>query len=411
MIQFVNILLLLALAYYGFRITRNEPLGNFYLPGLLFKVLAGFSVGLIYSYYYTNGDTWVMYAEGIKLKTAAISSVDSFINIYFKSDYTSISQFAYPIQPRAAFMAKILGLLAFITNNNYWLSSIYLSIFSFWGFWLLATNLYSFTGSKWSAVIPTLFFPSIIFWTSGILKESVAIGAMAGVMSMVLKGYLKNRLSWEQWLVVIIGLLLLAQLKYYYAAILVVAVISLFGARILLSVRSKWHWELLTVVIIFIVTMSAASQIHPNLWPSRFLTVIVDNYYQYVQLSEVSNVVVFKDLAPTVPSVLIHSPKALFAGLFFPLWMSSFNILRLMVIIENGLLLIASIYGIRYFILPEVRDYRLLLFVSLLFIIVAAILLTFSAPNFGTLVRYKTGYLLVFVSILSAAISSRLRTS
>lgn len=411
MIFFINVLILFGIVFWGYKTTRKSPLGQFYIPAVSIKILAGIAVGLIYSMYYTTGDTWVMFGEAIKLKNVAFSSVDNLINTYYKSDYTSIHDFAYPIQPRAAFMAKIVGVLALITGDNYWLCSIYLSLLSFTGFWLLAISIYSISGSRWIAVIPTLLFPSIVFWTSGILKESIAIGALAAVMGIMLKGYNRQKLNWFDWLILLVGLILVAQLKYYYAAIFIVAIISLFGTRSVLPRHSKWYWELLTVIGFYIVLMGIGSQAHPNFWPSRFLTVIADNYDQYAQLSESGNFVVFNGLSPTIASFLIHSPKALLAGLVFPVWFEMVNVLKIPVLIENWILIAAILYNVRYFNLPQRPDSRILLFTVVIFIIIAAILLTFSAPNYGTLVRYKTGYLLVFVSLLSLGISNRLRLS
>lgn len=403
----LNIIVILAFVYWGYQYAVKSDLRIFYWPAITLKILAGFSVGLIYTVYYNGGDTWGMFYEAVKLKEAAFSSLDHFMDIYFAGEYSAIPDFSYAVQPRAAFMSKIIAPFTLMTGENYWLVSSYLSLFSFAGFWLLANTIYNFTKNKWVAVIPTLFYPSIVFWSSGVLKESIAIGSLAILFSILTQYYLRKKIKWHTALLVIINLLLLMQLKYYYAAVITVAYLTLFLASIITPKKSRWYIELASVFGLFTIIASLASLTHPNLWPSRILSVIVDNYYQYAALSTDNNLVIFNNLSPTVFSFVWHSPKALFAGLFFPLWVSSTNLFKIFSMVENWLLLSAFVYSLRKFSMPEDRDKRLLLFVMVGFIVIMAVFITFSSPNIGTLVRYRIGYLIMFVALIGVSISSQ----
>jgi hypothetical protein len=283
-------------------------------------------------------------------------------------------------------------------------------MFSFFGFWLAAHTVYKVYGSKVTAALTMLFFPSIVFWSSGVLKESVAIGSLAGVLAILINTYYKKRLGWLHMLLLLMGILLLLNLKYYYAAVLIVTFVTIFATRAILPKNSIRYVEIGSVLIIFSTILGAASLSHPNFWPSRFLSVITDNYYQFQEHSAIENMVRFNNLSPTIVSFLFYSPKALFAGLFYPLWMPSFNILKLLSIIENWFVLISLIYAIRYFNLPKLQDDRLLLWAMLLFVFTLAIFITFSTPNLGTLVRFRIGYLLVFVTMIAGEITNRLKS-
>ena len=410
MIVFLNILALTGIAVIGYKVSNNSGIKGYYWPGLAVKIIAGISLGLLYRHYYGGGDSWVMFNEAIKLAGSAFSSASSFVDIYLVSDYSAVPDYAYVIQPRAAFMTKILALLALITRHNYWLSASYLSIFSFFGFWLAANTVYKFFGSRMTAVIPTLFFPSLVFWSSGVLKESVAIGSLAGVLAILINAYYKKSIAWLHILLLLMGLLLLVYLKYYYAAVLMVTFATVFTTRAILPKSSSRYIEAGSVLIVFMAILGAASLSHPNFWPSRFLNVMVDNYYQFLEKSSTGNVVRFSDLSPTIGSFLYYSPKALFAGLFYPLWMTSFSWLKLASIVENWLVLIAFISAIRYFKLPNLKDDRLLLWGMLLFVITSAVFITFSTPNLGTLVRFKIGYLMVFLTLVAGVISNKFKS-
>lgn len=403
----LNIAFLLALVFWGYKSSRGSALLTFYWPGIILKITAGIFVGILYSNYYASGDSWVIFAEAVKLKNVAFHSFSTFINVYFGSNYDGISDFAYLLQPRAALMAKLVAPLAMVTNDNYWLTSMYLSSFSFTGFWLFANVIYKITKDKWVAVIPTIFYPSIVFWSSGVLKESLAIGALAGVMAIFISTYTHKKITWPLLLFFFPGLLLLMFLKYYFAAVFFVTVISGYLSRIIVLKRAPWQAEIGSLIAIFLVILGLASLLHINLWPSRFLSVMVNNYHQYVLSSAADNVVEFKNLQPTVLSFLLYSPKALFAGLFFPLWWGTFNMLKLFAVIENWLVLMLFIYAARHFQIPKQREMRILLWLGILFVIITAIFITFSAPNLGTLARYKIGYMFVFVTIILAGIRNR----
>ncbi len=407
MIYLANIVLLFALAASGFWLSRKSALRPWYWPALGLKLAAGVAVGLLYSAYYGHGDSWAMFAEAGKLKQAAFVSLGNFIRIYFDGAYNLIPGYAYTFQPRAALMTKLLAPLNLITGENYWLTSAYLSLFAFAGLWFFANTLYKAGQMKWLAVIPALFFPSIVFWSSGVLKESLAIGALAAVFAVVIRVYFSGKVGKINLLVCMPALLLVVYLKYYLAAVLVVAVLALFIARAVLPAKAAWHLELITIIAVFVALAGVASLSHPNFWPSRFLQVLAGNYYQYVQNSPAGNVVVFGNLEPTVSSFLRHSPRALVTGLFGPLWLPGINTLKLFSLAESWLLLLAFIYAVLNFQLPAGRNGRLLLWACLLLVVTAAVFITFAAPNYGTLARYRIGYSLVFVSLISYGIARK----
>ena len=411
MILVLNILIVFALGYWGYHYAKLSDLKSFYWSGLILKLCAGISLGLIYTYYYAYGDTWAMFQEALKMQSIAFSSLDNFIDVYFKNDFTAITDFSYSIQPRAAFMSKIIAPIAYVSGGNYWLVSCYLSLFSFAGFWMLANTTYRIFKHKLLVVIPTLFFPSIVFWSSGVIKESIAIGALALLFSILTNFYLQKRFRWTDLIIVLVSLFLLMYLKYYYAAVLIVTYLTLLLSYFVIPKKSSWYIELASVFGVFILILSIASLTHPNFWPSRFLAVIVDNYYQYADISVEDNMVLFDNLSPTIFSLAIHSPKALFAGLFFPLWTSTLDFLKLFSVIENWVILIAFIYSMSNFSLPKDRDIRLLFFAMTGFIVIMSIFITFSSPNIGTLVRYRIGYLIIFLIIIGGGISSRIKST
>jgi hypothetical protein len=116
--------------------------------------------------------------------------------------------------------------------------------------------------------------------------------------------------------------------------------------------------------------------------------------------SDVEDVIHYQDLAPTMGSVVRNLPQALFSGLFRKLPWESRNVLQLISSIENLLLLMLTLAALRNITsLPVTRD-RLLLFTVLTYCLVLCAFLALSTPNYGTLSRYRIGFLPFFVLLI-----------
>src|SRR5690606_10878610 len=121
--------------------------------------------------------------------------------------------------PRALFLSKTASVFSLLTNHNYWMISIYFSFLSFLGSWFLISVLRKIYSDISAPVVAFLFFPSIVFWTSGLIKESLAMACLFFLTAVFLKLYQYIRLSWWQWVLIPFSLWMLWNLKYYYLAI------------------------------------------------------------------------------------------------------------------------------------------------------------------------------------------------
>ncbi len=405
MILFFNLLVFAFIAYWGWHENMKHALRLFYWPAISLKVFSGIALGWIYLNYLNGGDTWSMFAAASAIKSIIDQSPGEFLNIFVRGDYSLLPNFQYTWIP-AAFMVKLLALLCFITDSNYWLIAVYLSFFSFFGLWAFAKSLYQLTSDKWVALVPTVLFPSIVFWSSGLLKDSLAVGALGWLFSVVISSYLGRSLSKSSAIIALISFVLLAIVKYYLAAIFLVSVLTLISVLYLEKYSKSRKIQFIIPPVVFTILLLISSLLHPNLWPSRFLEVIYSNYQQYHLTSDPANLIYFKNLGPNITSFLQYSPKALLGGLFMPLWLPELTIFKLGVIVENWFLLLLGLLAI-YRLLKQKLVFSPLLYSALLYVITTAIFITFSTPNFGTLVRYKTGYLLLFLPLLLSAVLTR----
>lgn len=400
----LNIAVLSSLVYWSYKKALKSPLKKLFWPALILKLTAGILLGVVYRYYYDTGDTWQYFNEGVRIASITEASFWDYLKEIFFNSADYISQFNR--QPRALFISKITSCFALLTGANYWLISIYFSFFSFIGFWFLAENLQQVFKNKAAIGLSLLFFPSVVFWSSGLSKESLAMIAITIVSGYLISYFYKLKAIDFKAVLLIAGMLvLLWKVKYYYAGVFILAggsgvLVYLISSKVQL-IRKQWGWLLLSFIIITLGLTVLVSLTRYNFHFSNLPEVMVKNYQAYLSKSSTEQMVMYEGLKNTWSSIINHSPKALFSGLFRPLPGDGTGLLSFLPGIENLVLIILTISV--FFALPSTLNFkeRLLLITSLVFITVLATFLTLSAPNFGTLVRYKIAFLPILLLIIS----------
>jgi hypothetical protein len=252
------------------------------------------------------------------------------------------------------------------------------------------------------AVIAFLFFPSVVFWTSGMIKESIAIGGLFYLAAIFLKIWFNKKIRLPEFLLAAIMLWICWNLKYYFMAIFLPVVLSTLLFKFIFQKRRirRAVFEIVAWVAMFILPLFLISFLHPNFYPERFLEVIVSNNSAYNQLSEPGDVIVFTDLQGEVGSIIRNAPWALFSGLFRPFFWEATTILQFFSGIENSLLLLFTAIALFQIKTNKTSPHRILVLSVIVYVALLCIFVTLSAPNFGTLSRYRGAYLSFFVFLL-----------
>ncbi len=384
---------------------QSTELRPFFLAGLLAKILAGVGVGFVYTYYYHTGDTFGFFDDARVLADTFWKTPEEYFNFLWQGDQTSeMADGLINVQRRSLFLVKNLSIVSMVSFNNYWIASIALSIVSFLGCWYaLKKFVASFPEGKWAAIISFLFIPSFLFWSSGIIKESLSIAALMFLAGFVIVIVRHGRSKPWEWVVAVVAVLYLWNLKYYWAGLFMPAVITtLLLVKVIIPIthiRNK-VFEIILWVTVFGFIVLGASNIHPNFYLSRFLNIIIDNHNAYALASHHGPVVHFFNLKPTWMSILVNSPWALFSGLFRPFIFESVSFFQVAIAIENLTLLALCVYNVKHILKAWDSPNRLLLTGAVVYIGLLAIFLTLSTPNFGTLSRYRIGFLPFFFFLL-----------
>ncbi|MEM9829927.1 MAG: hypothetical protein AAF944_04790 [Bacteroidota bacterium] len=405
----IHSLIIIGIIILWYRPYRSSQLRYWLILGVIVKIIGGWLVGILYHHYYAGGDTWNYFSDGVTLAQFARAHFSDYLSSWFNTSKLP-ETLIYLRQPRALLMSRIISIGCLLTNDNYWLVSTYLSLLSFAGVWFLVRTLHIFfPTTQLAANIAWLAFPSFVFWSSGILKETLAVGFISILIAMTLRVYF-DKVSRQSVLFILPGLITIVMLwllKYYYAAVLAPLLIAIILAKYLPFKRPN---VLIRVVLLFIFLIALATFMHPNLNAKRVLVVIVQNHDVFVQKWRPDAIIHFWQLKPTFTSFLLNTPLALFSAWYRPLPFEINKMLAQIAGIENGLFLLISILAVRK--VESIKnlkiDQRLWLMAAILFSVLLGTLLTLSTPNFGTLARYKVAFspLLLYIT-LSTLLPSR----
>lgn len=396
MLAVINCVVLLLIVFWIWK-NDNAVLHRFYWPALIAKCTAGIALGIIYSTYYDVSDTFTFFQLAADKADLARNDLGSYLSYLFGE------QGGYFLgEHRTIFYIKITSVIALITGNNYWISSMYYSLLSFGAAWYLTNTIARlFPEYKIAACIAFLFFPSVVFWSSGIIKESLAMTALFFLTTLFLKRWMKERISIPSVLAGIVCGIIIFNLKYYYLAAFIPVTVSALTAQWVceqVGIRNGLQQSMIFTGLLmgcFLVT----TFLHPNFSPTRVLEIVTYNNRVFMDVCTPDDVIHYYNLEPTWMSMIMNAPWAFISALFRPFVWEANTIFKVITGIENLLLLALAIIALR-----DVRNLthapnRLLGLACIVYCAVLSIFLALSTPNFGTLARYGVGYL-PFVAVV-----------
>lgn len=384
---------------------RSQPLGGIFLPGLLLKIAAGWAVIAVFERYYGGGDVAHTFRQSLLLREILHDSLWRFWLFPYdmpQGDFYYL--YGFPdLTPSFIFMCKTTALVSLAAGENIWLISAWFSAFAFAGFWLPGNELCRRDDNlKIPVVIAFFLVPSVVFWSAGLLKETLLWGAMGllfwAVLRLTWRGLLpKNKQKTPIarlksvlpavgfWAVAAFAAWILFEVKYYIFAAAMLAV-AIYG---LLQWQKRLWLTLAVAAVLLPLLLWAIGQLHPNLSPDALATAVHRNYERMVAISDADNLI-WLDLQPDFISLIGQVPFALKAALFAPMPWEGGNLLRKLTGAEN-LLLLLLIPGIRLRL--RGNQHIAALIAAAVFTVTLAAMLTLSSPNIGALARYKVSYL------------------
>ncbi len=401
---------------------RKEKIYRYYSWAVLAKVFSAVAFCLIYIYYYEGGDTVSYYETSRALVNMGMKNPSNFmIEIFQAPSMKNLllfdQQTGYPwgymyFDSGSWFVAKLLSPFLFLAFKSYLVSTVILSWFSFIGTWKLFKMLVRYYPKlEGRMAFSILFVPSVLFWGSGISKDTFTFAAVCWFIVGLDGVFISKIHRTRNVIILLISAYVLLSIKpYILICLLPGAFVWILYTRI-----SKMQSKFLKVAAIpliyvfsFTIGYGILSLLGNSLGKFSIEKMLVtasitqkDLKQSYYHGSSFD----IGDFEPTISGMMSKAPAAMTVGLFRPFVWEARNPVMLASGLENFTFLLMAIGVVAGLFLNFKKFFRILmdnpfLIFLLSYSILFSLLVGLSTSNFGALVRFKIPFLPFFVCAL-----------
>lgn len=396
---------------------QKNPAYKFYLPGLFIKFIGGIGVCLVYTVYYSHGDTISYYTSTLNMANLLFLDPWMFLkilfgpfskpNIWYMSALTGDPAI---VDQNSFYIVRIATFCTLLSFKSYVASTILLAWICYSGIWkLYLTFCEEFPRLYKQLSFPILFVPSVVFWGSGMLKDTVTLSAIGWFTFSFYQLFIRRK----RWMtnsvyLFISAYLLLAIRPFMLFALLPGAMVWLAGlsmTQVKGNVLKYIIGPLFGVMALaagYFILYSISEQLgvySVNNILNRALEVQIDLKQDFYQ----GNSFDIGTFDPTVYGILSKTHLAIIAALFRPFIWEAKNPVMFISGMENFYIVVLTIsllFRTRiFFFFHYIFQHHLLIF-SFIFGLFFAFSVGLTTSNFGSLVRYKIPCIPFYLSTL-----------
>ncbi|TPE42620.1 hypothetical protein [Pontibacter mangrovi] len=410
-VYLINLLLLVGLVWWLSRQAWAQHLKPYFWPALGLKVVIALGFAVFRYTLAGPSDTHVYHEAALKLLAYAHQHPQDYLKLLFLNQFESAAFRAslpftqFPDFTNSFFFIKLVSVLNLVTAGQYYLNNLWLSLFGFWGgAWLVAVLARVYPKYKPAVVVAFLFFPSVVLWSSGVMKEPVMFGSMCWLVGTALALAHGYRQSIWTWLLLPLQVYLFIKIKLFYAALLLpllLAYLLVQRLKVYLKALAPLKAQLLLLLVLAGMAVLVVMWQKSVFKPDFILWNLESNYTSLLRRSQHVPHIDLGKLQPTLQSMAVHYPEAALSSIYRPFIGESWKPLYLLAGLENLLLLLLTGMAVAAaFRRGASIKVELLHIVLLVFILLMAGIIGLSTPNFGTLSRYRIVYLPFLVYLL-----------
>ncbi len=400
---------------------KQAPEYKYYVWGMVAKLVGGLAFSLIYFYYYNGGDTIAYFYSAVAMRNLAMLDPMAYFHALFGDNtmenwsvYTEETakpyQYVY-FDDRTFLVVRLISILAILTFNSYLITTLLVASFTYLGVWACYRTFVSyFPHLMGKFAISFLFIPSLLFWGSGIMKDTLAFSAVCWWVHSLDELFYKRRDTVSNIVILFLSALMMVVVKpYIFMVLFPVTLLWLFYFR-LVSIRNIM---IKFVVLPFMAVMLVGSSLFVLSRMGEHLDKFaLEGALETIHITQAdllreesygSNSFNIGELDGTWTGVLSKFPVATNAALFRPyIWESPSVIVGLSGLENLWVLIIAVLALLRagpLFFLRTIIGNPLVL-MCMCFAILFAFTVGVTTPNFGALVRFKIPMIPFFLSSL-----------
>jgi hypothetical protein len=408
----------MAAGYVQHKRIQKNGLYKWYRKGLMVKLLGAIGVCIVYQFYYKGGDTVNYYQTSTAISNLISKDFSVFVDVLFGNNSRENRSFfdpatGYPVywtDKTALLVARMLVPLCFLSFKSFITMSLLLSWICYSGIWRLFLLFNEhFPQLERQFAIAFLFIPSVAFWGSGLLKDSITISAVGWYTCFFYYFFIQKTYTFKGICFILISSFLLINIKpYIFFALLPGSLIWLSNERLakvqssILKAMAAPFFILVGVGISFLLLSQMGDVLGLYSIDKVLERAVVVNIDQKQEYYGGNSFDIGKFDADPM-SMLSKAHVAIAATLFRPYLWDVRNVVMLASALENTyIMLLTAFLLIRLKIVgffSLIGKNPMLLF-SVLFSLFFAFSVGIATSNFGSLVRLKIPCIPFYVASL-----------
>ncbi|MBH8557649.1 hypothetical protein [Hymenobacter negativus] len=401
----------LALIYgiaYGMRSSvTNVYTKKYFIPALTVKVVGAIALGILYHTLY-GGDTNNYYKQASVVYHAFGDSFAAGLELVTSSgDITpAIAKYTGQLYwfghgSNEYFVIRVAAVLALLSFDTYTVIAVLFAAITFSGMWMMYMTFAKIRPQVYKELAISVFFlPSVFFWGSGLLKDSLCLGALGWLFYCFYRGAIERKNILRCLLVgLLMGAVILSMKTYILLAFMPPALLWVFNenTRNIKSAAVRWVAKPLflgvgAVVAVFAMSQLAAADERFNLDKIGEQSKVTADYLQRVSKTEQGSGYNIGAQDGTLGGMAKLAPQAIIVALFRPFLWEARNPTMLLSALEATYFLLLTMrifWRVGFFKTIGAIGSVPVLTLCFVFSLIFAISVGISSGNFGTLVRYK----------------------
>lgn len=398
----------------------------YYFPALTAKIFGAIALGVVYQYYYGSGDTFMYHTYGSRIVWKAFldSPIDG-LKLLFANSLNPGEVYQYTSQiylfrdSNSYMLIRLAAVFDLLTFSTYSATAALFAVFSFIGSWQFYLTFYKqFPHLHARLAIAAFFIPSVFFWGSGVLKDTVTLACLGIATYQIYLIFIARKVRVINILLLLASLYLIFSIRKFILQAYLPSVLLWLGASQVYRIPSV----ILRAMVVPLVALV--------LMASGYFTVSKigeeDERYALSNIAKTSRVTAYDirywsgrfagsgyslgELDGSFESMVRLAPQAINVSLFRPYLWEVKNPLMLFSAVESFVILLVVLYVLgrqRGSIFGNLAKPNVIFALS--FTLVFAFAIGASTYNFGTLVRYKIPLLPFFVTALVLLLDYRKR--
>jgi hypothetical protein len=410
----IYLILLYLFSYFIKPSITDKKTSPYFFYALSLKFIGSIFFGIIYNFYYSGGDTLNYFRSSKILTKALIEDPLVGIQILFLEAGDPVgATFKYTAtmwgfaSDANFFIVKLAGVLGVFSFSNYTVISLFFAALSFSGLWALYITLLKMLPKFHREFAIAIFFiPSLFFWGSGIMKDTICIGALGwlfyGFYHLSIE---KKKLIFSLLIIIISGYVLKQVKTYIILCFLPAALFWIFleNSNRIKNITLRFLAKPVFIVLALPIAYYGARKVSEDsdkytIEKLAVTAAVTSNYLERVTptrrhlKNRTGSEYSVGKLDGSFKSMVTAAPKAVVVSLFRPYLFEVKNPVMLLSALESTCVLFFTL-----FVLLKVGLFRTiktilkspLLSFCFIFSIMFALGVGMTAGNFGTLVRYK----------------------